>query len=66
MALGTGAGERWWTRASARTKWKASMRFDGGEAVSARRRSGFGRGVGGEGAVLFTAMKPNEERRKES
>jgi hypothetical protein len=34
--------------------------------VSARRRSGFGRGVGGEGAVLFTAMKPNEERRKES
>jgi hypothetical protein len=60
---GTGVGDRW-IRASARMKWKASMRFDGGEAVSARRRLGFGRGVGGEGAVLFTVMKPNEERRR--
>jgi hypothetical protein len=43
-------------------KWKASMRFDGGEAVSeaallARQLGlGFGRGVGGEGRALFAAM----------
>lgn len=67
-----GTGVALWIRASARRKWKASMRLDGDAepdagsgAVAAllatARRLGLGLGFGGGGgggrAVLFRAMK---------
>jgi hypothetical protein len=68
-----GTGVERWIRARARMKWKASMRFDGGEVVSApaplvvarRLGLGFSRGVGGEGSVLFAAMKPGGQQIEE-
>jgi len=64
-----GTGLVLWIRASARRKWKASMRFDGDAepdagagaaallATARRLGLGFGGGGGGERAVLFRAMK---------
>lgn len=65
-----GTGVALWIRASARRKWKASMRLDGDAepdagsgaaaallATARRLGLGFGGGGGGGRAVLFRAMK---------